>query len=358
MSKTTKIILILFTIIIIMVVVLIKIKGKEKLNNFKTEQAKIENIIKNRLISGLLLPAKEISLKSQISGILDKLYVETGQQVKVGDKIAKIKLIADPKSVELATKALTTSQINFDTEKKSYLRNKQLFENGTIAEAEFEQSYQKYKLALEVLNSNKNQLQIIKEGYSKKQSVVANIVRATISGTVLELPLKEGSSVIERNNFNEGSTIAVIADLKSLIFKGKINENDIVYLNKGKNFSISITALNNLKTTAILNKISPKGIEQNGVIKFDIEAKINIPGDTIKIRSGYTAIADIITEKRDSVLTIDEKNLIFKGDTTFVQVLKKSNLFEKKRVKTGLSDGLRIEITEGLNKNDKIKVQD
>lgn len=358
MSKITKIILFIFLIGMIVSIILLKMKSQTKVTVFELEQPKIENIINNRLISGLLLSAKEVSVKSQISGILDELFVEVGDRVEIGDSIVRIKLIADPKTVEISEKNVKTASINFENEYKTYLRNKQLYEKGVIAKIEYESSIQSYKLALADLNSAKKQLQIVKNGYAKEVLEVTNIVKSTAAGTILELPLKEGSSIIERNNFNEGSTIAVIADLDSLIFRGRVSESDIIFLYEGLEFVLTINALNNLKTTAVLYRIFPKGIEQNGVMKFDIEAKVNIPLSEFMIRSGYSAIADIIIEKKDSVLTINEKNLQFNNDTVFVEVLKDDINFEKKNVKTGLSDGLRIEILDGITINDKIKIID
>ncbi len=337
-------------------IVSLKQKSKEKLKNIETVQPKIATVIDNRLISGVLLPAKEITIKSQISGILEELYVHVGDKIDNGDKIARIKLVADPNNVEIAEKNLKTAKIRFENEKLNFERSTHLHKNDFISDAEFEEVQKNLKIIEEEYFSAKNQLQIIREGFSSGQKEVSNIVKSTSSGTILELPLKEGASVIERNNFNEGSTIASIADLDYLVFKGNVNESDIIYLEKDQEFDITITALKNAKTKAKLSGISPKGTQQNGIMKFEIEASVVIPKETKMLRSGFTAVADIILNKRENVLTIEERNLQFNNDTAFVEIVDLNGELRKQNIKTGLSDGLIIEVVEGLTLKDRIKV--
>jgi len=356
MTRSSKAIVFLVVFGISIWIIWLKAEAKEKVDNIKTEQPQITNIYNKRLISGVLLPAKEIIIKSQISGILEELYVEVGGKIKIGEKIAKIKLIADPNNVEIAKRNLNTTKINFENEAQNFKRNSELIKNGFISIAKFEKVERTYKLAKEEFYSAKKQLQIIRDGHLNGQKDVSNIVTSTLNGTILELPINEGASVIERNNFNEGTTIATVADLDSLIFKGRVNESDIMFLNENHEFEIFISALNGITTQAKLVKISPKGIEHNGIMKFDIEAQVVIPKEAKLIRSGFTAVACIILEKRENVLTINEKNLFSVNDTTYVELVRDGGMVVKRKIKTGLSDGLRIEIIEGLSIEDKIKM--
>ncbi|MCY1635965.1 efflux RND transporter periplasmic adaptor subunit [Marinifilum sp. D737] len=357
MSTGFKIIFSLVLLSIIALVIYLKVENNTKLKNTETEQPQIKSIKIERLISGVLEPAREISIKPQLSGILDKLYVEIGDKVKKGEQVARIRILADPNNLEISQKNLKTSFIRLQNEKKKYERNQSLFRKNIIPLVEIEKSEETYQLAQEEYKSAKIQHEIIQQGFSTKQKEVSNIVTATSNGTILELPLREGSSVIERNTYNEGTTIAVIADLENLIFKGFVNENDILYLEKNKLLNVNIPALHNFKSNASLSRISPKGSKQNGIMKFEIEAKIKISDQTKMIRSGYSAIANIVLQSKDSILTVSERNLIFKGDSSFVEILTKDYTTVMKGVKTGLSDGLRIEILEGLSDKDRVKVQ-
>jgi HlyD family secretion protein len=357
MSTSFKIIFSLVLLSIITMVIYLKVEGNNKLKNTETEQPEIRPIKVERLISGVLEPAREISIKPQLSGILDEIYVEVGDKIKKGEHIARIRILADPNNLEIAKKNLKTTFIRLQNEKKKYERNQSLFKKNIIPLVEIEKYEEAYQLAKEEYESAKVQHEIIQKGFSTKQKEVSNIVTATSNGTILELPLKEGSSVIERNTYNEGSTIAVIADLENLTFKGYVNENDIFYLENKKLLNVNIPALHNFRTNATLSKISPKGIKQNGIMKFEIEANIKISDSKKMVRSGYSAIANITLQRKDSILTIHERNLLFKHDSAYVEIFNDDYTSSTKNLKTGLSDGLRIEILKGLSLTDRIKVQ-
>jgi RND family efflux transporter, MFP subunit len=314
------------------------------------------NIVHKNYISGILIPEKEVELKSQISGILKKMYVKAGDTIKRGDLVAEINVLPNPQNIETAAKTVTTCQINFNKCKKEYEQYNSLYLKSVVAEQEFDEYKEAYLISKEELESAKKQLEIIKKGYTKDQENIPNFIRSTVSGTVLEIPLKEGASITERNNYNEGSSLASIANLQTLIFKAKINESDVTYLKKGMIFNIEISALKGQLITAELTHITPKATEENGIMKFDIEAKVK-NDKNIQLYPGFSAVAEIILDRRDSVLTIQERNLIFKNDSIYVELLDENYKKQKRIVKTGLSDGLRIEILEGLSLTDKIKVQ-
>jgi len=329
---------------------------KQKYRFSKTETPTRQNIKLKQYISGILSPKKEVKIKSQISGILKKMYVKAGDTIQKGDLIAEINLLPNPQNIETAHKILITTKINFEKCEREYLKYESLFAKNLVAELEYNKYKDAYLLSKEEFESAKKQLQIIKTGYSKDQKNIPNFIRSTVSGTILEIPLKEGASITERNNYNEGSNLAVIANLESLIFNAKVNEKDITYLKKGMELRLEINALKKHKINAYLTHITPKAKEENGMMKFKIEASVK-NNRNLQLYPGFSAVAEIILDKRDSVLCINERNLIFKNDSIYVNLLDLNNQINKRLVKTGLSDGLRIEILEGLNINDKVKIQ-
>lgn len=355
MKNKANITVIIFIAIIIGGFLLIKFSGNNE-KYIATEKPKIVNLKLRQYLSGILIPNKEIEIKSQISGILKKMHVKAGDTIKRGDLIAEVSILPNPQNIETATNTLTTSQINFAKCEKEYKKYTNLYDRQVVPEQEFDKYRDAYLISKEELKSAKKQLEIIEKGYTNDQKNIPNFIRSTVSGTVLEIPLKEGASITERNNFNAGSNLAIIANLESLIFKAKVNESDVVYLKKGMNLNIEISALKDRKLLAELTHITPKAKEENGIMKFDIEAKVNNNLE-LKLYPGFSAVAEVILDSRDSALTIKERNLIFKKDSTYVELLDKNYKLKRQLVKTGLSDGLRIEIKEGIGINDKVKVQ-
>lgn len=324
----------------------------------KTEQPFVTTIEHKIVIPGNLFPLTEIEIKSPISGTLEKYYIEIEDNVKIGDRIAQIKLVPDPSKLESAKSNLNSAKINFETQKKIFERNKKLYDNLVIPPAEFEEHQKAFKLSQEQYISAQNQLTLIQAGFLK-DAEISNVVKATAAGTIIDLPLKEGSSLIERNNFNNGTTLAVIARLDTFVFKGKVNETDMAYLNKGKRLKLNFNAYKNQTREAVLDKVAAKGIEEQGMMKYYIEAKFDLSNDSLIIRSGYSANAEIVLQTHENILAIKEKNLLFQNDSAYVTIIKPDTGKEAKCfVSTGLSDGVNIEITKGLNKNDKIKIVD
>jgi len=355
MNKTANIILIG---LVIVVVGLFIWKGNkdDSLTQLETTRPKISTISKKRFITGHLYPETEINVKSSISGVIEKLYIEEGEEVTTGDKIAKIQMIPDPTEIEALRKKVTKARIRYEADKKAYKRKKHLFDKGLIAEAEYEKVKQQFELSRTEFESAKNRLELTLEGEASGIEDISNIVRAPTDGTVLRIPVKLGSSVIKRNNFNQGTNIATIAELDSFIFRGRVNEADLSSLREGLEFSLKLKALEGISTKGILSKISPKGEKEQGVMKYDVEARVHLPSDSIKVRAGYTATAEIILKERKDVVTIKEKNLIIENDSTFVELLSEEN-YQKQYVETGISDGINIEIKKGLDTNDRIRKQ-
>jgi len=341
-----------------MIFLFIYLYGKNKKNPiiFETKTPFVTNIVKKTVATGSIVPRKEVEIKPQISGIIEKIYIEPGMMVKKGDLIAKVKIIPNMISLNEAESRVNKAKIHLEDAKEEYERQRKVFEQGVIPQADFQKYKVSYENAIEELEAAENNLQLVKEGVNKKMGTTTNtLIRSTIDGMVLNVPLEEGNSVIEANNFNPGTTIAYIADMGEMIFKGKVDETEVGKLKTGMKLLLTIGAIENEKFEAELEYISPKGIPENGAIQFEIKAKIKLKKN-IFIRSGYSANADIVLDSRDSVMAIPENLILFEGDSAYVEVEKQPQIFEKRLIKTGLSDGINIEVIEGLAKTDKIKV--
>jgi HlyD family secretion protein len=332
-------------------------KSKPKVVEVKTKSPFVANIIKKTVATGSVVPRKEIEIKPKVSGIIETLYIVPGKRIKKGDLIAKVKIIPDMVSLNNAESRVNRAKLSFDDNKVEYDRQKKLFEEGVIPEAEFQKIRLAYNTSREELNSAENNLELIREGVVKKSGQSTNtLVRSTIDGMILEVPVEEGNQVIESNTFNSGTTIAYVADMGEMIFKGKVDETEVGKIKEGMKLLLSVGAIEKEKFDAELEYISPKGREENGAIQFEIKAKIKLRANLF-IRSGYSANADIVLDRRDSVLSIEEGLLQFKGDSAFVEIETKPQIFTKKFIQTGLSDGINIEIVKGLKKTDKIKIK-
>ncbi len=331
-------------------------KSKEKDVVFETESAEYKDIIKKTVATGSVVPRQEIEIKPQESGIITEIYVEPGDNLKKGDLIAKIQIIPEMVQVNNAESQLEKAQIRFKNAELEFNRKKELYKSGVIAESVYLEEQMAYDNAKVDLQAADNNLQLIKEGVTKKMGAHTNtIIKATINGMVLDVPVEVGNSVIKSNTFNDGTTVAILADMGEMIFEGKVDETEVGKIKEGMDLVLSIGAIENEKFDAKLEYISPKGVEENGAIQFEIKADVNLK-DGQFIRAGYSANADIVLDKRDSVLAINEKLLQFSNDTAFIEVEVADQIFEKKHIETGLSDGIQIEVKQGLTKDDKIKV--
>ena len=331
-------------------------KSKKKPVVYELKSPYISNLIKKTVATGSVVPRKEITIKPQVSGIIEEIYVLPGTHISKGDLIARVKIIPNMVELNNAESRLNRAKIAYDDAKLVYDRQKKIYEQGVIPEAEFQQTRLSYKNASEEIESAESHLQLIREGVTKKSGGITNtLIRSTIEGMVLDVPVEVGNSVIETNNFNEGTTIASVANMGEMIFKGKVDETEVGKLKVGMPLILSIGAIETDKFDASLEYIAPKGKEENGAIQFEIKAAVKLK-DKSFIRAGYSANADIVLDRRDSVLVIEEALLKFDKDTAFVELQTKvTQQFEKKIVKTGLSDGINIEVLSGLQKADKIK---
>ncbi len=323
---------------------------------FKTVMPFDTSIIKKTVATGSVTPRKEVNMKSQVSGIIEKLYIVAGQQVKQGDVIAKIKIIPNMLNLANAENRISAAQVNYDNSKMDYDRNKALFDQGVISKSDMQANELRINSNKVELDAAQNQLQIIKEGASKTSGSTSNTyVKATITGMVLDVPVKEGGQVIESNTFNEGTTIASVANMGEMIFEGKLDESEVGKVQENMDIVLTIGAIDKESFKAKLEYIAPKGVTENGAIQFLIRASISKENSSF-LRAGYSANADIILSKKDKVMAIPESVLQFEKERAFVEVETGTQVFEKRFIKTGLSDGINIEVLEGLQKTDKLKL--
>lgn len=308
--------------------------------------------------TGNVEPRYEVLIKPQISGIISELTKEAGQMVKEGEIIAKIKVIPEMVQLNSAESRVNVAAINLRQVEETFKRDEQLFQKGVIAQEEFDVSKANYLKAKEERENAQSALEIIRDGIAKNSNVASTTqIRSTITGMILDVPVKVGNSVIQSNNFNDGTTIATVANMNDMIFKGNVDETEIGRITEGMPIKLTIGAMEGRTFDARLEYVSPKGVEKNGAIQFEIKAAVTIPDDAF-IRAGYSANAEIVLKQADDVLTVPESTVEFQGDSAFVQLVKQEQpeqVFEKHPVKVGLSDGIKIEIKEGLTTEDKIR---
>jgi HlyD family secretion protein len=358
MKKIIKITALVIIIgIFLLTIVYLYNKSKQKPVIYKTDTPFFTSITRKTVATGSVIPRKEIEIKPVVSGIVDEIYVEAGKNVKKGQNIAKIRIIPDLVNLNNAEGRLDRAKIALEDAKISYDREEKLFNEGVVPQSELQPIQVTYKNARQELDAAEANLELIREGVNKKSGKVTNtLITSTIDGMVLDIPVKVGSSVIEANTFNAGTTIATVADVKDMIFDGKVDETEVGKIKPGMGLLLSIGAIENDTFQATLKYIAPKGVVENGAVQFEIKADVALKEGQF-IRAGYSANADIVLEKKDKVLAIPEGDLLFEGDSTFVEVETAPQKFEKRLIKTGLSDGINIEVVSGLTGKDKIKVQ-
>ncbi|MBJ2173700.1 efflux RND transporter periplasmic adaptor subunit [Aureibaculum sp. A20] len=324
---------------------------------YETEKPTTQTIIKKTVATGSILPVEEVLIKPNISGVIQEIYVKGGDNVKQGDLIAKIKVIPNSSSLNNAKNTIQTNKIALDDQQRNYKRQKSLFDKGVISKQELEQAEVAFNQAKQSYSAANQNYEIVKTGSTRGLGNSANtLIRSTVSGMVLEVPVEVGNQVIESNNFNEGTTIASLADVNKLIFEGKIDESDVGKVKEGLPLEITVGAVENKVFEATLDYIAPKGNLENGAIQFEIEGILKKQDSTF-IRVGLSANASIILARADSVMAIKEALVQFDKDTKapFVEV-KNGNSFERKDVTLGVSDGIQVEIKSGISKDDEIKV--
>ncbi|WP_432412658.1 efflux RND transporter periplasmic adaptor subunit [Rasiella sp. SM2506] len=340
---------------------------------YETEQASIQTIVKKTVATGSIVPKEEVLIKPNISGIIDEIFVEAGDVIERGALIAKVKVVPNVSSltsaknnINSANTQVETARLALESQKNIYQRQKELFEKGVISANEFDnaelaynQSQQRYNQEKVTLTGARQNFDIVKTGTTSGLGASANTeIRATVSGMVLDVPVKTGNQVIESNNFNDGTTIATLADVDKMIFEGKVDESEVGKITENLPLEITVGAIENKKFDAILDYIAPKGVSENGAIQFSIKGTLKKQDTTTFIRAGLSANASIILAKAENVLGIKEALVQYDPETQkpFVEVAVGDQEFIRKDVELGVSDGLNVEVKSGITKEDKIKV--
>ncbi len=315
----------------------------------------VKDIQRTAVVTGKIIPRNEVNVKPQISGIISELYKEAGEHVAEGEVIAKVKVIPEMSSLSAAQSRVRLAEINLEQTQTNYDREKKLYDKKLVSAEEYEQVKQQLAQAKEEHAAAQESLEVVRDGVSRRNaSSSSTLIRSTISGLILDVPVKVGNSVILSNTFNDGTTIATVANMNDLIFNGNVDETEVGRLIEGMPVTITVGALQDLMFDAELEYISPKAVTSNGANQFEIKAAVVVP-DSVMIRSGYSANAEVVLERAEKVLTVPESVVEFKGDSTFVYLFGDGRNFTRKAIRTGLSDGVDIEVKSGLTEADKIR---
>jgi HlyD family secretion protein len=357
MKKPIKITFIAATIVaLIFVLMYFKDANSKSIIEYETQIPYYTSLNTNVVATGKLNPEDEIELKPQVTGIVDMIYVEEGDMIEKGDLIAKIRVVPNEQSLTSAKSRINSSKLSYENSKKLFERSKELFNKGVISKQDYENSELSLNQANESYIEAQNVFKIIKQGSLSGGGLANTNIVAQISGTILEIPVREGNQVIESNNFNAGTTIATVADMSIMIFEGQVDEAEVGKLEEGKDIKVVLGALGEEEFPSKLTFVAPKGIEANGAVQFKIKANVEIP--TSKVRAGYSANAIIEIENTENSLCIKESLIQFNRFTEkpFVEILNDEGLFIKKDITIGISDGISVEVLEGIEEDDKIKV--
>lgn len=331
-------------------------KSQSKPVVFMTETAEVADIVKKTVATGSIVPRREVEVKPKVTGVLAELRAKPGDIVKIGDPLGKIQIIPDAMQINQGEAAVRSSQIAFENAKRELDRNEALFKQGIVADAELQKFRTEFALRKQELATAGSNLQLVKEGATRGAGQASTlIVTATAPGMVIDVPVKEGFSVIQANNFNPGTTVAVIADMNDMIFKGRVDEAEVAKIKVGMKLAIKVGALEKDSLEGKLEYISPKGKEIDGAIQFEIEAAV-AKKEGVQIRANYSANADIVLDEKKQVLAIREAVVQYDGPKPFVEIETAPQTFTRKDVKLGLSDGIKVEVLEGVTKTDKLKI--
>lgn len=359
MKKILKyVIMALIAIVFIGTFVFLYQKSLPKVTEYEIITPERTTLEKTTIATGKVEPRDEVLIKPQISGIIAEVYKEAGEMVKSGEVIAKVKVIPELGQLNSAESRLRLAEMNAKQAENEYARNEQLFKDKLISREEYERAEVSVKQSREELQAATDNLQIVKEGITKNSaSFSSTLIRSTIDGLILDVPIKVGNSVIMSNTFNDGTTIASVANMNDLIFRGKIDETEVGKVYEGMPMKLTIGALQDLSFDATLEYVSPKATEENGANQFEIKAAVQAPNG-ITIRSGYSANAEIVLERAENILAVPESAIEFSNDSTFVYLLTNSGKpqqFKRQPVEVGLSDGIKIVVKTGITENDKVR---
>ena len=335
-------------------VVFLVVKSLEPAETFDTETPVTTDIVVKTVAAGSVVPRNEVEIKSRVSGIISEVAVEPGAEVQAGDLIAAIEIVPDVVSLNNATSQVQSTRIELDEAQTALDRAERLHGQGAISDAELDRARTDQRLKQERYASATSNLELVREGVSRRTGNVSTQVRSTVDGMVLVADIESGQSVIESNTFNEGTTIAVVADMSDMVFEGSVDESEVGKLSEGMELSIRVGAMENRAFPGKLEYIAPKGVLTDGAVQFEIRAAIEV-GSEVFVRAGSSANADIVLDRAEGVLAVRESSLRFEGDDVYVEVETGNQVFERRPIEVGLSDGIHIQVLSGLTADDRIK---
>ena len=359
MKKYFKMILALVVVLVFVgTFVFLWVQSQPKPVTYNEFTPKVMDIRKTTIVTGKIEPRNEVNVKPQISGIITEILKEAGQTVQAGEVIANVKVIPDMSSLTAAQARLRLANVNVKQAKIDYQREKVLYDKGLVSADEYDKIAQTLRQSREEVQAATDNLETVKNGVSRANaSMSSTLIRSTVTGLILDVPVKVGNTVILSNTFNDGTTIATVANMNDLIFRGNIDETEVGKLVVGMPMKITIGALQDEHLEASLEYISPKATESNGANQFEIKAAVHVK-DVKQLRSGYSANAEIVLAQANHVLTVPESAIEFSGNDSYVYVVKGTGdqkTYEKRKVKTGLSDGINIQIISGLTQKEKVR---
>ena len=330
-------------------------KSRPETVEYEEETVVRTSLQKVTVVTGAIEPRDEVNIKPQISGIISEIVKRAGETVREGEVIARVKVIPEMGQLSAAQSRVRIAEINLKQAQTDFDREQALYDQRLVSAEEYDKVRQALAQAKEEKSAADESLEVIRDGVSRRNATASStLIRATVSGLILDIPVKVGNSVIQSNTLNDGTTIATVADMDDLIFRGNLDETEVGRVDEGTPMTITLGALQGVQLDATLEYISPKAVQNNGANQFEIKAAVK-PQEGVKIRSGYSANAQIVLEKADSVLAVPEGTITFEGDSTFVYKVGEKGEYEKTAVTTGLSDGVMIEIGDGLREGDRVR---
>lgn len=332
-------------------------KSQEPPVMFEIESPVIGDIQTITVASGTIVPRKEVEIKPQVPGILEEIYVQPGEEVQKDTELAKIRIVPNLVALNEAKNRLNKASILYTDAKQELARQKTLYTQQLISEVEYKRFQVTFKTAAADLETAQKHVQLIKEGVVKQESASNNtLIKSTVAGTVLEIPVKAGDTVVEANGFSPGTTIALIADMSALVFEGMIDESEVGKLREGMKLYLTVGAIAEQEFQARLEYIAPKGNrDRDGAVQFQFKAALE-PEDGVLLRSGYSANAKIVLANKADILTLSESLILYDQEQQpYVDIEIGEQIFEKRNVELGVSNGIRVEIVSGLTATDKVK---
>ena len=318
-------------------------------------------LMKRTTVAGSMEARRQVAVKPQVTGVVSRLAVEPGDKVKAGEVIATVRIIPDMAQLNEAKSRVEAARITLGEAQREYDRTYELYQDGVVSREEFDVQTTRLASARENVAAAESQVQVITRGQSARSGGISvTDLHASISGVVLAVMVEEGAAVTGTSAFTEGTTVAKIADMNDIIFRGFIDETEVALLRVGLDMELHLGSMQEVTIPAKLSYIAPEGVMQNGAKMFELKATATIP-EGVTIRSGYSANATIVLGTVNDVLSCDEKAISFEDGKPYVYVLTsppgdtEHQQFERRAVTIGISDGLSVELKSGVKKGELLR---